>query len=340
MSDYISVDEVLRFSKNLPVIDVRTPSEYLHAHIPQSMNIPLFSDEERAIVGTIYNHQGKEAAIIKGLKFTGPRMTQYINQLNKITKSKEIILYCWRGGMRSMSLGWLYELIDKRVYILKNGYKAYRRAVLESFSLQWKLNIIGGLTGSRKTDVLHQLLHFGEQVVDLERLANHKGSAFGHLGQENQPSTQQFENLLFNELAQLDPLKRIWVEDESRNIGKILIPQAFWTNMRSTKTVYLDAPKHERIENLLKEYGNYPKNELVECIMKMVKNLGAEFAKKSIEMIENNELTLVIERLLNYYDKTYLYGQNQRNKSTILYLQTENKSPLEIAHQLTQIAEF
>jgi len=170
------------------IIDVRSPSEYLKGHIPTAQNVPLFSDQERKIIGTIYKEQGKSCAIEKGLSFVNlPDLLQRIKE----TVTKPIILYCARGGMRSSSVEWLLKLLDYDVQTLRGGYKIFRQWVREQFQKEHKIKIIGGYTGTGKTEVIKQL----KNAIDLEALANHKGSVFGGF-EKTQPSQEHFENLM------------------------------------------------------------------------------------------------------------------------------------------------
>src|SRR3989339_1355584 len=195
MPKIISVAEFLKRGNSLPIIDVRSPGEYEHAHIPGALALPLFSNEERAEVGTIYKQRGRVQAVQKGLEFVGPKLKDFTKFALKLN-SDELLIHCWRGGMRSSAMAWLLETVGINCSLLKDGYKAYRNHVLESFDLPYKILLLGGYTGSGKTEILSALKEAGEQVVDLEGLSNHKGSAFGALGQGIQPSSEQFENTL------------------------------------------------------------------------------------------------------------------------------------------------
>jgi tRNA 2-selenouridine synthase len=195
----INIETFLSWSGKYPVIDVRSPAEYNHAHFPGAHSLPLFSDEERKVVGTLYNQESREEAIKKGLEFFGPKMKQIVEDTETIvnkqyaigkttTNAKDInlpianclLLYCWRGGMRSAGIAWLLDLYGYKVYTLTGGYKSFRRFALNLFSQNFTINILGGYTGSGKTELLHALKQKGETVIDLEALAGHKGSAFGN----------------------------------------------------------------------------------------------------------------------------------------------------------------
>jgi tRNA 2-selenouridine synthase len=310
---------------------VRTPAELEKGNIPDAYNLPLFSNEERVIVGTIYKQQGKEAAIQKGLELVRPKLNDLVNHTQKILKEHPIsfpsplrgkserglLMHCWRGGMRSSSVAWLLELYGYKVYTLKGGYKFFRRYILSAFDEQRNFIILGGRTGSGKTLVLQKLAEQREQVIDLEKLAHHKGSSFGSIGEEPAPTQEQFENRLALELKKLDPSKATWMEDESRLIGKEVIPTALWEQMRSTKVIYIDLPFNERAAYLTKEYGKFSKEDLRGAIQRITRRLGGMQTAQALEALENNDLQAACEICLVYYDKSYDHGLSQREVDTV-----------------------
>ena len=199
------VEEFLDKAQTLPIIDVRSPGEYQHAHIPGAISIPLFDNDERAQVGTKYKNAGKDSAVLLGLSLVGPKLADFVKQSKKLNpQGKEVLVHCWRGGMRSSSFAWLLDTAGLTASTLVGGYKAYRNTVLSAFSEPHNLIILGGKTGSGKTDILKELARQGEQIIDLEGLANHKGSTYGAIGQAPQPATEQFENLVHQQWRQLD----------------------------------------------------------------------------------------------------------------------------------------
>jgi len=224
MPKEIQIDLFLELSKTNPIIDVRSPGEYEHAHIPGALNLPLFSNEERAEIGTIYKQRGRVKAVQRGLEVVGPKLAGFA-KFALALQSENILIHCWRGGMRSSSMAWLLETVGINCTLLTGGYKSYRSRVLTSFEKPLKIILLGGYTGSGKTDLIKLLKEQGEQVLDLEGLACHKGSAFGAIGQGEQPSSEQFENLLSLEMEALDGEKVVWIEDESRNVGKVFVPE-------------------------------------------------------------------------------------------------------------------
>ena len=312
--------DILTFLKKaeiLPIIDVRTPAEYMQGHIPTAHNIPLFSDEERKKIGKTYKHAGQQDAIIMGLEYAGPKMKNLALRAADIAIHKELLVHCWRGGMRSASMAWLFKTTGLESQTLDGGYKAFRRHVLSFFNNDYQFIVIGGLTGSGKTDVLRALKDNEEQVIDLEQLAHHKGSAFGSLGEEMQDTNEQFENDIFWILNSLDKNRRIWIEDESRTIGRNTLPAGVHLNIRSAPLVFLDMQMNDRIERLVKDYAKFPKKDLFEAINKIRPRLGDQTARLAIKGIEEGNYQKTVELVLAYYDKTYRYGLGERDENQV-----------------------
>jgi tRNA 2-selenouridine synthase len=230
------------------IIDVRSPGEFLQGHIPGATNIPLFSNEERAIIGTIYKQQSRQEAVIKGLEIVGPKLKELVLNAKSVAVDNTVFIHCWRGGMRSGFVATLLEMYGLDVFVLKNGYKAFRTLALKSFADQRSILLLGGKTGSGKTLILKKLKEEGQQVIDLEALAHHKGSAFGALGEKEQPSQEQFENEVAAQFFSLDSAVPVWLEDESRLIGKKVIPPALWEQMREAKIIYLNLSFETRLD--------------------------------------------------------------------------------------------
>ena len=247
----LSPSAFLEKSASVPLIDVRSPAEFASGHIPRAYNLPLFENQERSIVGILYKNKGRKEAVRKGLEIVGPKMTSLVDKAIALAGNQEILVHCWRGGMRSSSVAWLFEASDLKVSILKGGYKNYRSYIRENMLGEKKLLILGGMTGSGKTNLLKALTDVGEPVVDLEALANHRGSAFGNVGLTGQPSTEHFENLLYHEMQKHPQMSCVWIEDESRRIGQIFIPEYFHNEMRATKVVVVMISDKERKKILL-----------------------------------------------------------------------------------------
>ena len=297
-----------------PILDVRAPIEFAQGHMPGALNLPLFTDEERARIGTTYKQVSQDRAVHLGLELFGPKMSAMVKKAQKLAPRKEIRLHCWRGGMRSGAVLWLLELGGFKVHLLDKGYKEYRRAVLASFDTPREWRVLGGLTGSGKTDVLNQLAAapHHQPVLDLEGLANHKGSAFGAIGQPAQPTQEQFENNLAAALAALPTTAPVWVEDESRQIGRLTIPPALFEQLRTSPRWVLEVPRAARVAKLAAEYGAEDPTELVAAIERLHKRLGGLATQQAQAAVAAGNFPLMVELVLDYYDKTYTYGLAQR----------------------------
>ncbi len=318
MPTSINIQEFINLSKSHPILDVRTPAEFAKGHIPGAFNLPLFTDDERVIIGTIYKQEGKQPAISKGLEFVGPRLHEFIAEAGKIANTGTLLLHCWRGGMRSGSMAWLFETYGFKSITLKGGYKSFRHHVIDSFDEPKKLLVIGGRTGSGKTLILHELKNQGEQIVDLEQIANHKGSSYGSLGEEKQLSQEQFENELSTRFALIDKEKNCWVEDESRKIGHNVLPDGFYLQLRNSPVAYVDLSMEARLNYLVKEYGKFKKEDLIAATQRIAKRLGGQHVKRALEAIEEGDLRTACEISLVYYDKTYEYGVSLRDQEKVI----------------------
>lgn len=324
----IQIEEFLALSDLFPVIDVRAPIEYQQGHIPGAINIPLFDDHERKVVGTKYKQINKEAAMYAGLEFAGKKLVQLAKQGERAAgKNKTLLVHCWRGGMRSKSMVWLFETLGLTCHLLEGGYKSYRRHVKEVASRPLNLYVIGGRTGSGKTAILHHMDQVGEQIIDLEGLAHHKGSAFGALGESEQPTTEQFENDLCKTILELDPEKITWIEDESRNIGKCVIPGEFYSRMRESTLIFLDISRENRAEHLVVDYASYKAEDLKACVIKIGKRLGGDRTKEALESIDRGDFRTTAMITLHYYDKAYMFSL-EKNHKEYQVLPSEDMDPV------------
>lgn len=349
----IDINAFLELSKSIPVLDVRSPGEYNHAHIPGAYSLPLFTDEERKIVGTAYKQEGREEAIKIGLDFFGPKMRSMVTYAEEVIRNSEpgirkapftntqlqipnpksLIVHCWRGGMRSAAVAWLLDVYGFNVYTLVGGYKVFRQHVLNTFSQPFHFRILGGYTGSGKTYLLKALKKRGEVVIDLEGLANHKGSAFGAIGMPAQPSQEMFENLLAERLraaggelrernfhnSPFRGLGGIWLEDESQRLGLVNIPQSLWSNMRNASIFFLEIPFEERLKHITEEYGKLDKEKMANAIIRIKKRLGGLEMKTAINYLQEDNFKDCFDVLLRYYDKQYTRGLlNRKNLETLL----------------------
>ena len=302
----VSISEFISLSASLSVFDVRSPGEYHHAHFPKAHHLPLFTDEERKIVGTSYKHQGKQRAIKLGVDFFGSKMKKMIEDVEEIQKSStsnKMLVHCWRGGMRSAGVAWLLDLYGFEVYLLQGGYKAFRNWVLEQFEKSYSIKVLGGYTGSGKTEILQSLKGGQEKVIDLEGLANHKGSAFGGIGQDPQPSQEMFENKLALQL--FTHSNKFWLEDESQRIGRVNIPHSLWKTIRKSPLFFIDIPFEERLKYIENHYGKLDRLKLIEAVVRIEKRLGPLETKTTIQLIQENNIQEAFTILLKYYDKTY-----------------------------------
>ena len=339
MARHIQIDEFLTMRNTIPVVDVRSPAEFSKAHVPGAYNIPLLNDEERAAVGTNYKQKGRAEAIKLGLSVVGPKMLEKAEAAEKIAGTgKKLILYCWRGGMRSENMAWLFSRLDIECYLLKGGYKTYRHHVKDYMSKPAQLWVLGGMTGSGKTEILHELSEIGEQVIDLEGLANHKGSAFGTIGEDPQPETEHFENLLFEELLKLRVDEPIWVEDESQAIGRVHIPEEFFFKMRASDVFKIELQKHSRIKRLVNQYTQTDPQELEDAVDRIRKRLGGLNAQKALEAIKEKDYYAAAEIILAYYDKAYTHGLNKRKNKNIYTLDLSEDNPKKNAEILKEFA--
>lgn len=291
------------------LIDVRSPSEYLHAHIPGALSLPLFTDEERAKVGTLYKGRGQKEAIRLGLSLVGPKLHLFAEQADQLLQGKRAKVYCFRGGMRSLSMSWLLRFVGHDVLTLKGGYKGFRgqSAHIEELLAvkHFDIHVISGLTGSGKTSLLHQMERNGEHILDLERLANHRGSAFGKLGP--QPSQEMFENLIFTHLQKIDKGTTLYVEDESRLIGRCQIPKPLYIAMQVAPKRWISRPIEERVSQIEKDYSSSDLPSLLEALNSIKKRLGAERATLISTHLQMGRTKEAIVALLDYYDKSYRF---------------------------------
>lgn len=341
-AERIDIGRFLQLAQQYPVIDVRSPGEYRHARLPGAHSLPLFTDEERKEVGTTYKQVSREAAIKTGLDFFGPKMKRMVEAAESIAGSatnnnRVLLVYCWRGGMRSGAVSWLLDLYGFKIYTLQGGYKSFRNYVLDSFRLPFRFRILGGYTGSGKTELLKILQQQGEKIVDLEGIASHKGSAFGNIGMPEQPTQEMFENILALELIRQSGLypgkdsfasehQPIWLEDESQRIGLVNLPNELWKNMRESPVFFLDIPFEERLQHIAEEYGGLDRERMLNAIGRIREKLGGLNAQNAARLLEEGNTLESFRILLKYYDKFYLKGLHNRNQLNSLLHTVKCKS--------------
>ncbi len=358
----IYIDQFLELAKDHPIIDVRSPAEYQHAHIPGAYSLPLFTDEERKMVGTAYKQESREKAIKLGLDFFGPKMRQMVEEVESLVNSYEsivyensrlspinsLLIYCWRGGMRSEAVARLMDLYGFKVYTLVGGYKKFRNYVLDTFKLPFQFKVLGGYTGSGKTETLKALRQKGELVIDLEDIAKHKGSAFGNIGMPAQPTQEMFENVLSCELRKIleaspegGGLVGAWLEDESQRIGNLNIPHDLWNTMRQSPVYFLDIPFDERLTHIVREYGGLERQSIIDAIGRIREKLGGLNAKTAIRLLEEGNTIESFRILLEYYDRFYFKALHNREQlNSLLYTVECNSVTSENASQLIHHPQY
>ncbi len=315
--------EFLSLRRHIPLVDARSPGEFTYGHIPGAVNIPLFDDAQRAEVGTLYRKEGSEKAVMRGIDLAAPQMSAKLAVALDMAADKQLLVHCWRGGMRSEAMAWLFSTGGITPTLLEGGYKAYRNYILEDLGRERKFMILGGLTGSGKTGILNHMILSGDPVTDLEGLASHRGSAFGALGQPPQPSSEHFANLLYDDLNLKGPDTRIWLEDESRNIGTVFMPDNFFEQMRKAPVIALMMSIETRMPRLLQEYTSFPVGQLEESVMRISKRLGGDKTREAMEALQRGDYPTAIKITLEYYDKSYNYGLSKRPAGQVIFVETE-----------------
>ena len=335
----LSIQDFLEQSTGHLILDVRSEGEFDYGHILNATNLPLFNNEERKIIGTAYKQQGKNEAILLGLDYVGKKMSEFVRFVQPKVNDNKVFVHCWRGGMRSGSMAWLLNLFGYEVHVLTGGYKAYRHYVLQQIAQKFKLIVIGGKTGSGKTDVLLKLKEMGEQVIDLEGLANHKGSAFGALGLPPQPSTEHFENLLADVIKHFDLSRRVWIEDESKTVGRVFIDLNLWNNMRTSPVFIIDLPLEIRLQRLVRDYGEQAIAGLEEAITNIKRRLGNEQWKNAIDAVQAKDFAGAAKITLYYYDKAYDKGLGMKETKEIFRFVFDTDDVEHMARTLVAAAE-
>ena len=316
----LTLENFWTLREQLPLVDARSEGEFAQSHIPGAINIPILDNAERIQVGTLYKQAGPEKATLKGFELVGPRFHLIQREALRKFPAKKLILYCWRGGMRSQILSWLLTQVGFEIFRLEGGYKTYRSFTFEAVRKPYPLLVLGGKTGAAKTVLLQKLKERGEQVVDLEGLANHKGSSFGAIGQPAQPSVEQFENLLAEQLRKINLDQALWVENESRRIGQIILPDSFYLQMTQSPRIEIDKTEEERIVHIASEYAALDQGELSAAVLRLQKRLGGDRTKQALEAIQVNQPEIWIPILLLYYDKTYEFDLQRHEVSKTIRL--------------------
>ena len=311
----ITIEELLNLAKQnkITMIDVRSPSEFQNATIPGSINIPFFTDEERAEVGTLYKQVSPEAAQERGLEIVSTKLPAFVQSFKKIEGEKAV--FCWRGGMRSKTTATVLELMKIHVLRLEGGFRSYRKWIvdrLDTMDFAPHAYIIDGNTGTGKTAILQGLQQEGFPVIDLEKLANHRGSIFGGIGLE--PHNQKvFDALLVQRMEQLKNSSYVLFEGESRRVGKALLPPVI-ENLKDKGThIFIKMPMEERIQTILDDYEPWEhQHECMEAFQRIKARIHTPIATEVEQALQNKDYSLVVQRLLEYYyDPRYQHAAEQ-----------------------------
>ncbi|XXM71327.1 tRNA 2-selenouridine(34) synthase MnmH [Lysinibacillus sphaericus] len=304
----ISINELLSDQSNdYALVDVRSPSEYEEMTIPGSYNIPVFNDQERAEVGTLYKQVSKEAATDRGLELFSAKLPDFIKKFKELPGKK--VVYCWRGGMRSKSAATFLDLMGIETYRIIGGIRTYRHWVLdqlESIELKQEAYVLNGGTGTGKTEILHRLGQQGFPILDLEGLANHRGSVFGGLGLS--PHNQKtFDSLLVNEVKRLEHHPFVLFEAESKRVGKVLLPSFILNKKEQAIHIFIELPIEERVGHIMKEYRLHEHHEdFVESFRKIKRRIHSPVANQIEKELKTRNYETVLELLLTcYYDPRY-----------------------------------
>ncbi|MDD5470974.1 MAG: tRNA 2-selenouridine(34) synthase MnmH [Sideroxydans sp.] len=299
------------------IIDVRTPAEFADDHIPGAINCPVLSDEERIIVGTLYKQVSPFEARKVGAALISRNIAHHLETLFKDKpKSWKPLIYCWRGGQRSGAMSIILAQVGWAAHKLEGGYKTYRRDVLdklETLPARFSFRIICGPTGSGKSRLLDALTAKGAQVLDLEGLANHRGSVLGSFPSQAQPSPKSFETALVQAMSKLDPARQVFVEAESSKIGRLTLPAPLVTAMHSSACVLLDTTREARIALLMEEYRHFIDDP--ETLIKKLEILkpfhGAKRIEEWSQLIRDGKFDALVNELLAlHYDPGYLRSLN------------------------------
>lgn len=293
--------------------DVRSPAEFLQGHLLGARSLPLLNDSERAAVGTTYKRIGQQQAVIQGLAFVAPKLTALVqNAISELQAMECAKVYCWRGGLRSSSVAMLLRAANIKTVTLQGGYKAFRRWVLAVLQQTFECKILGGLTGSGKTAVLQRLKSQGAQILDLENLACHRGSVFGACDSP-QPTVEQFENAIALQLATFDKSRPVWLEDESRMIGRCKIPDKIFAGMKMAPLYIIERPLEERLSRLEKDYWQLSPAALIAATQRLHKKLGSARTRAICADISAGNFKPATLELIKYYDQAYQKEMQQRS---------------------------
>ncbi len=341
MSLSISLDQALAMrDRGALLVDVRSPAEYDEATIPGALNVPILDDAERTAIGTLYKQVGKQQARRRGVELVAPKIPALIEQVfaRQSATSLPAIVFCWRGGMRSLAMTQFLELAGIPARQLSGGHKLFRRHVLDYFeSGSWgRLLVFRGLTGVGKTLWLHRMAEYGHPIIDLEGLANHRGSAFGNLGLPPQPGQKMFEALLWNELRKIPRDGYALAEGESRHIGRVALPVRVYQSLQEEPSLWLQASLEKRVANTLADYPAIDrlKDAFAPPLRALKDKLGKETVQRYLALLDAGEWSeLVRELMVNYYDPLYRHSLPDRRVE--IDLEPETAAPGRIGEAIT-----
>ncbi|MFT4687298.1 MAG: tRNA 2-selenouridine synthase [Neolewinella sp.] len=320
---------------NYGLLDVRSPGEYSTGKLPGAQSLSLFSDAERAKVGTLYKQTSPDAALLTGLEIAGGKMRWLVEEARRLAPDNKVVVHCWRGGQRSESVAWLLERAGFEVVKLTGGYKAARHHIRKYLGEeQHQLRVLSGPTGSGKTPILLAMRELGANVIDMEGLANHKGSAFGALGEAPQPSSEEFENQLFAEFRAIPVGEVVWVEDESRLIGHVYMSDDFYERLCAAPVYALEQPLEWRVDHLVTNYAKYPNDQLEASFKRIQKKLGGQHLKDAVEAMAIGDFAAAARIALVYYDKAYHHYGERRQARVMATYQAVSPHAEEVAAQL------
>jgi tRNA 2-selenouridine synthase len=325
------------------IVDARTPLEFAEDHLPGAINVPLLTNEERVEIGTLYKQQGPHQARIRGLELTAARFPGIVAEISAAASGRPILVYCWRGGLRSKTIASILELTGFPVKQLIGGYKAFRNHVstcFEEFKPNGPLVVLHGMTGIGKTTILQILADRGESTVDLEGIACHRGSAFGSLGLTQEHLTQKrFETLLWDTFRKMPQGKTIYLEGESRRIGQMTLPGNLYDVMGESIKVWCTASIETRVRRLTEEYGlrEYEAG-LTEALLRIKKRLGGEKYAETAGYLERWEMEpFMTELIVSYYDKLY-YKVREWKEDFALSLEDFDAAADELVQEVQRLA--
>jgi len=304
-------------------IDVRSPGEFEEDHIPGAINLPIFNNEERKEIGTIYKAIGRGEAVVRGTEIGGRRIGDIINALSEL-QGRDIVISCARGGMRSGAVASLLNSLGIKTYKLKEGYKSYRRYVmnmLNSTVINPPIFILQGLTGAGKTEIINLI----SNSIDIEGLAGHRSSVFGAIGL-NQSSQKSFETGFCRDIVRLGNAPYIVIEGESRKVGNLHIPDNIFKQMRRSPAIYVDTPMNRRVEIIKKEYDRFHDHEkVIEIVNSLKYKMSSAKIEKLISLYMSEMVDDFIEMLLcDYYDS--LYGHTLKKMNYIAVVKNDDSA--------------